>query len=141
MMSVVLATAWNPRGELVRFLRFLDLLEDEYAGMAISLPPGAETRVVDTLRDLAGFVSVAVTPDWSWGRHLALEKALENPCDYIHYTDFDRLLRWVETSTKEWRKTVRSIPQFECLVIGRTKKAYETHPEAIRRTEAISNLV
>jgi hypothetical protein len=140
-MSVALATAWNPRGEIGRFLRFADLLEGEYAGIAISLPPGTEPRVLDTLQDLEGFVSVAVTPDWSWGRHLSIEKALEIPSDHIHYADFDRLLRWVETSPHEWRKTVRSIPQFECLIIGRTEPAYKTHPQAIQQTEAISNLV
>jgi hypothetical protein len=141
MMSVVLATAWNPRGELLRFLRFVERLKSEYKEVAISLPPDVEPRVLDTLQCFEEFVLLVVTPHWSWGRHLALEKALENRCDYIHYTDFDRLLRWVETSTEEWRKTIRSIQKYDCLVIGRTKKAYETHPEAIRRTEAISNLV
>ena len=72
---------------------------------------------------------------------MALQGALDTSADHIHYADFDRLLRWVETCPAEWQQAVESICQSEYLVIGRTPAAYDTHPSALVQTEAISNLV
>jgi hypothetical protein len=86
-------------------------------------------------------VDVALTPRWSWGRYLALQKAFESGADYIHYVDFDHLLRWVETYPEEWRDAVNDIQQSDCLVFGRTPAAYATHPQALVQTEVLSNAV
>jgi hypothetical protein len=86
-------------------------------------------------------LTVVVTPAWSQGRYLALETALKSEADHIHYVDFDRLLRWIETRLDEWRRTVDAVEQSDCLVIGRTEAAWATHPQALRQTEAISNTV
>lgn len=86
-------------------------------------------------------VRASVTVDWSAGRYQALQQACETGATHIHYVDFDRLLRWVETRPQEWRQVVARLQTCECLVIGRTPAAYQTHPQALVRTEAISNLV
>jgi hypothetical protein len=67
--------------------------------------------------------------------------ALETQCNHIHYADFDRLLRWVETRPEEWQRTVSAIQEADCLLVGRTPAAYATHPQALVQTEAISNRV
>jgi 2-polyprenyl-3-methyl-5-hydroxy-6-metoxy-1,4-benzoquinol methylase len=51
------------------------------------------------------------------------------------------LLRWVETKPIEWQKTLVDLQDWDYLIIGRSLKAYETHPQALIQTEAISNLV
>jgi hypothetical protein len=86
-------------------------------------------------------VTAVVTPEWKQGRYLSLKTALETEADYIHYADFDRLLRWVETRPDEWRQTVQVVVLSDCLVIGRTERAWDTHPRALRETEAVSNSV
>jgi hypothetical protein len=53
----------------------------------------------------------------------------------------DRLLRWVETCADEWRQTVATLPQHDCLIIGRTAQAFATHPQALQQTEQIINMV
>jgi hypothetical protein len=139
-MTIALGTAWQPRGELTRFLNLLPLFQQEYSGMAFSLPPKVDPQVVTHLRELPD-VNVMVTPDWSWGRYSAIQMAQEFSTTHIQYADFDRLLRWVETRPEEWRKVLRTIQEHDCLIIGRSPSSYQTHPQALIETEAISNLV
>ena len=139
-MSLALATAWRPRGELERFRRLLPALEQVYASIAISLPPETDESLIQSLEALPG-LQVAVTPDWSWGRYQAVTTALESGTSHIQYADFDRLLRWVETRPEEWRRVAGLIQRHNCLVIGRSEAAYRTHPRALVESEAISNLV
>jgi hypothetical protein len=139
-MSIALATPWNPRGELSRFVRLHSELLQVYAQIVITLPPDAAADVVDRLKSMER-VQPIVTKAWPEGRYLALKSTLDTGADHIHYADFDRLLRWVETRPDEWRRTVQAVTQSHCLVIGRTKHAWATHPQAMQQTEAMSNAV
>jgi len=139
-MTIVLATAWRPRGELARFFKLLPQLENAYSGIIISLPPEVDQEVVNSLQNLSK-VTAVVTPDWSWGRFIALESALKLTSTHLQYADFDRLLRWVETRPDEWMHILDLIQGSDCLIVGRTDRAYRTHPEALVQTEAISNQV
>lgn len=139
-MSVALATAWNPRGELPRFERLYPQLASVYRSLVVTLPPDVDEGIVAALESMAR-VQPVVTSDWSSGRYLALKMSLETGVDYIHYADFDRLLRWVETYPAEWRQTTQVVVLSDCLVIGRTAQAWATHPQALQQTEAVSNQV
>lgn len=144
-MTVVLTTTWNPRGELARFERLFPLLADSYDALVIVFPPVADPAQVDTVisADLLDRpeIRVKISPDWSWGRHLALEQALQFPCTHVHYADMDRVLRWVETRPEELLDILRHIMEFDCLIMGRSRHAFGTHPQAMIKTEAISNRV
>lgn len=139
-MTVALATAWRPRGELSRLVQLLPVLRKAYTRMVVSLPPDAEDGLLSELSCLSD-VEVCITPQWSWGRYLALQRAFETGADHIHYVDFDRLLRWVETYFEEWRAGVGALQHCDCLVFGRSPAAYATHPQALVQTEALSNAV
>jgi len=139
-MTVALASAWRPRGELPRFERLLPQLQAVYTSLALTLPPDVEPALVAALDRMPG-VQAAVTSGWPTGRYLALQQAQASDADAIHYVDFDRLLRWVEIRPQEWRETVASVCQADYLVIGRTPAAYATHPRALVETEAVSNRV
>jgi len=144
-MSVVLAVTWNPRGEMPRFERLLPQLKQVYTGMAISFPPVADPVV--TRAFIAGGyaeppgVKAWVNQEWSAGRYMALRIGVQFQADYVHYADMDRLLRWVETRPQEWRDAVQAIQSTDCLVMGRSEAAYNTHPDSLILTEAISNRV
>jgi len=146
-MSVILAATWNPRGEEDRFRNLISLLCELYSGMVIVLTPQADPHIDAELEqwlaqtNQAKKVLITRSPEWSSGRFLALKLSLDLPGDYVHYVDFDRLLRWVETRPDELRQTVKSIRDYDCLIIGRDAPAYATHPQALVQTEAISNLV
>jgi hypothetical protein len=139
-MSLALATAWHPRGEGKRFQKLLPNLLEVYDWIGVSLPPDVDEQIVEQLTSLTA-VGFRITGHWSEGRHTALQSAAGAPVDAIHYVDFDRLLRWVETRPSEWAASARAVPGKDCLIHGRTPPAYATHPKALVQTEAISNRV
>ena len=153
-MGVYLAATWDPRGELRRLSRLQSSLSELYCGMVAVIPPGAAMEVLEGLEALgfqmetpdgapaAGARWRAVSaPEWSWGRFLALRKALSGGAAGIQYADLDRLLRWAETRPQELAGAVENIEGRDCLIFGRTAAAYRTHPRSLARTEAISNRV
>jgi hypothetical protein len=77
--------------------------------------------------------------DWVVGRKHSQEMALEFDCDFVHYVDCDRLLRWFELRPDELRRTIDRLQTVDCLVIGRTEVAFATHPRCLRDTERITN--
>jgi len=153
-MGVYLAATWDPRGELVRLERLQPILNELYCGMVVIIPPGAGPEVREGLQAL-GFqaerpegapderarLRYVAAPDWSWGRYLALQKALSGGAGSLQYADLDRLLRWAETRPQELRAAVENIRGRDCLIFGRSAAAYQTHPQCLVRTEAISNRV
>jgi hypothetical protein len=53
----------------------------------------------------------------------------------------DRLLRWHEICPEELHTVAQRAVEEDCLVVGRSEAAYNTHPQALIQTEQISNLV
>ena len=139
-MSISLAAAWRPRGELARFKRLYPELRRAYSRIVISLPPQVEGNLLEQLSEFSQ-VEIVVTEEWLSGRYAALERALTYSTEYIQYADFDRLIRWVETRPDEWLRTLEVIQTVDCLIIGRSDQAYRTHPQALIQTEKISNSV
>lgn len=139
-MTLVLATAWKPRGELARFRKLLPVLNEDCLAIAVSLPPGTDPGLVQNLKS-GRQILTTVTADWAHGRYEAMRLALETSASHILYVDFDRLLRWAEKQPDEWRQIARLVEGEDCVVIGRTPQAYATHPRSLVETEAISNEV
>lgn len=137
-MRSVLATTFHPRGETGRLERAWSQICALYDDVIISLPPSIEPEDALVIRGLGG-VKVHVNGDWSHGRYMALKLSLETAAECIHYVDMDRLLRWIETRPDELVQIIDQIKRCECLVIGRTAAAWDTHPQSMRQTEAISS--
>jgi hypothetical protein len=139
-MSIALSSTGYPQRELPRFLMLLPHLSRVYETVILSVPPdfySDEMRMLESLPN----VLIVVNQDWSQGRYSAIQKALDTSATHIHYADLDRLLHWVETNPVEWQYTVSCIEKTDCLIIGRTSRASETHPKALQQTEKIINLV
>jgi len=75
-MNITLTTTWNPRGELPRLERFSSLRHEVYQHGIIVLPPESGREFSAVLEGL-GWQPV-IPPDWSWGRYLALQKAVHH---------------------------------------------------------------
>ncbi len=137
-MSIALAAAWSPRGELSRAERMADALRELYTGAWIAVPPNTDS---DTLSRLAALPGVHVFTDcWPSGRLESVRRALHGRADAVHYADFDRLLHWLECYPDELRCTLDRIAQVDCLVLGRTARAWSTHPRCMIETEALFNM-
>ncbi|MBI1278506.1 MAG: hypothetical protein GC179_10300 [Anaerolineaceae bacterium] len=137
-MKIVLATTFNPRGETGRLQKLWAQLRSLYSEVVISLPPSIALEDAMAIRALEGAL-IHVNTDWTHGRYMALKLTQKTDASSVHYVDMDRLLRWLETQPDELKRTLERVQTCECLVIGRTEGAWETHPKSMRQTEAISN--
>ena len=141
-MALTLASTWHPRGENQRLVRLWPILQEVYGKGIFCLHPDSDPTEIDHLgRQLGSWACFIPTQNWPTGRYEALNQAVKAASEPIQYADLDRLLRWVETRPDEWRQTAEAIYQCDCLVIGRTPAAYATHPQALLRTERLSNRV
>jgi len=135
--SIVVAAAWAPRGELARLQRYYPRLQQIYTHMSVSVPKDADADVISALQALPN-TSIVYYEGWS-GRHLVVEDALNAGTTHIQYIDMDRLIRWVETRPDELQQVAERVQSVDCLTVGRTPAAYQTHPRPLVETEALPN--
>ena len=74
-------------------------------------------------------------------RRDALQAGLASGCEHFHLCDLDRALHWVNLYPDELRRALADIAHFDFLVMGRTPRAWATHPPVQNMTEALTNLV
>jgi hypothetical protein len=139
-MSVALAATWRPRGEAPRLQRQRRRLEAAYEHLVIALPPGSDPAQAESIRAWPT-VDLIASPKVGWGRYLALQAALQTTASHVHCADLDMLVRWIESRPDEWSAMIEMIQAGDCVVAGRTDRAFVTRPQAIQRTERIINAV
>jgi len=74
----------------------------------------------------------------------AYQAALRRPLndeDNILYCDFDRALHWIKNYPDELKALAQSPLDNDYILIGRTSRAFLTHPETQVTTERIGNIV
>lgn len=74
-------------------------------------------------------------------RREAVTFGLSGKCEHFHYIDLDRLLTWCERYPEELRGIVSKIPGRPYTILGRTERAFLTHPEDWVETERITNKI
>ncbi|WP_160673199.1 hypothetical protein [Clostridium sp. C8-1-8] len=74
-------------------------------------------------------------------RRRVVEFGLEGDDEFYHYCDFDRLLTWISGYKDELKAVVSEIPKTGYLILGRTDRAFFTHPLEWIETEKISNKI
>jgi hypothetical protein len=74
-------------------------------------------------------------------RRRALRLGLTTGCDHFHLCDFDRLLHWAAHYPDELQQVVGEITNYDLLILGRTERAFATHPPYQVETERLANLV
>ncbi|MBN2334248.1 hypothetical protein JXL21_01730 [Candidatus Bathyarchaeota archaeon] len=121
------------------------LLAECYGSRLTVVTEGTKPEVVEALRE-AGWV--VVEPKSRVGvqyisesRRRVLRASLETGQDYTHLVDMDRALHWALSYPEELRRVAEAIPGHGFLVLGRTRRAMETHPSNQTETEALANKV
>jgi len=59
--------------------------------------------------------------------------------DSLFYCDFDRALHWIKSHPQELEALATTNQENDFVLIGRTRRAFETHPETQTITEGIGN--
>jgi hypothetical protein len=70
---------------------------------------------------------------------LALDQIVSPENEKIFYCDFDRLIHWINTYPDELAKTLKNNSDVEYLHIGRTQRAFSSHPVTQKETEIMVN--
>lgn len=127
--------------------RVLPVLNQVFAGVAIQT---TSTTGQDTLERLAqaGAVIRRNTPQEDSGppriglsRRQVVSLALESGAGWVLYCDFDRALHWAEFYPGELAAVTAAIQEYDFCVLGRTRRAFDSHPRFQVDTETIINHV
>jgi hypothetical protein len=111
-----------------------------YAGMVIFATEETPGRALDPL--VAAGARVTIHPsdyrEIGWRRLGAVREAA-TLAPAVHLCDFDRLLHWWRCWREELVATIARIPSADLLLLGRTERAWATHPAHQAETEQMAN--
>jgi len=147
MNEVALALIqYDPSGSLFdQTVRVLPQLQQAFADIAIFANAATASHSITYLREHGVRVTAETTQvglnHLGWFRRAAVQLALQGPCPFIIYCDFDRILHWMEFHPQELIDVAQQITTHDFTILGRTARAFATHPRLQRDTEAIINHV
>jgi hypothetical protein len=145
---VLAATHHDPEGRLYdQTARVLPQLVRLFSAIAIKATHASQLRSLDLLASAGALVQQEESVQSSSlvllgrARREALETALRLDMPTILFCDFDRVLHWAEAYPNELAQVANAITTRDFTVLGRTKRAFTSHPRIQRDTEAIVNTV
>ncbi len=147
MSDVALALIhYDPGGALFdQTERVLPRLQQVFPDIALFANAATAPRSIAFLRDHGVRVTAEVAPvglnHLGWFRRAAVHLALQGPCPFMLYCDFDRILHWMEYYPQELIAVSAELRAYDFTILGRTARAFATHPRIQRDTEAIINHV
>ncbi len=121
------------------------LLETIYSHRVVVVTKMTSPSVIEALES-SGWIVVPqkslIGVDYiSESRRRALKAGMSEGADYAHLVDSDRVLHWAANYPDELRGIVKRLPENDFTIIGRTPRAFMTHPRNQVETEAIANRV
>ncbi|MHB8990794.1 MAG: hypothetical protein ACYC66_04015 [Chloroflexota bacterium] len=139
-MVTLVSTLHDPDGRMVDATsRLYGRIANLYEGVAVVPTSSTSPRLLDALP--GAIVRPLAESDGSIGvgRRHALRLGIESGARHLHYCDFDRVLHWVERYPEELDSALGAIQRHDYLILGRTDRAFATHPRVQRDTETITN--
>ncbi|HEX5505229.1 MAG TPA: hypothetical protein VFW96_21610 [Thermomicrobiales bacterium] len=138
------ATLHDPGGALLPLLRpALPDLARRYAGLAILATDDTAPALLDLLRAAGAAVESRPADYAAVGRRRldAVRRAagLAPEVAAVHLCDFDRLLHWWHAYPDELADVVAHAARVDLLILGRTARAWATHPAVQVETEHLAN--
>ena len=122
-----------------------ETLDDCYGSRLTVVTVGTKPEVVEALRNTGWTI---VEPSSRVGvehitdsRRRVLKASMDLGSDYTHLADMDRALHWALSHPEELKKVAAAIPLHDFLILGRTRRAMDTHPRNQAETEALANKV
>jgi hypothetical protein len=141
------ATAHQPDERLAGLIETqLPALVARYAAVTAFCSQETHPIILSLLREQG--VSVHVDSEASAGiqrigevRRRTVRAGLEAGTSHLQMCDFDRAIHWVAHYPEELRAVISDIPNHDLLVLGRTERAWATHPPYQAETEPLFNHV
>jgi hypothetical protein len=147
-MNVALAITYHdPKGCLCgQIQRVLPALNDIFSGLAVRASYSANQQALARFTNAGAYVEQEAqerlsAPKLGTVRREAIALALHFDAPWVMYCDGDRALHWAERYPKELAQVVERLSEYDFTVLGRTTRAWDSHPRVQRDTEAIVNYV
>ena len=153
-MSTALTMVYHdPAGRMLdQLARTLPAITSIFADVIVQASASANQQGVRWLRDAGAQVFPARLSSAPNGPHRAdgigigrlRREVVRLACQHTAashalYCDADRVLHWAEFYPAEFRAASEAVQQFDFTVLGRTPRAFESHPRTQRDTEVIIN--
>jgi len=148
-MDITLAVTYHdPRGRLYgQIERVLPVLTGTFDGLAIRASHTASERCLALLASADALVErersdqATEPPKLGRARREAISLALQFDAPSMMYCDGDRVLHWADRYPEELAQIAHRLSERDFTVLGRTDRAFSTHPRVQRDPEAIINHV
>jgi hypothetical protein len=143
----LVVTVHQPDERLVRMVEaHLPALVARYASVTAFCSCSTHPTILDLLRDRGATVHVdrqsfAGIEHIGEVRRSTLRMGLQAGTSHLQVCDFDRALHWVAHHPRELEAIITTIPNYDLLVLGRTARAWATHPPYQAETEPLFNKV
>jgi hypothetical protein len=140
-------TVHQPDDRLARLTEIqLPALVARYAALAAFCSRETHPAILDVLRHQG--VSVTLDDGEPCGidgighvRRATVRSGLQAGTSHLQMCDFDRAIHWVANYPHELEAVIADIPNYDLLVLGRTERAWATHPPYQAETEPLFNKV
>jgi hypothetical protein len=148
-MDVTLAVTYHdPQGDLYQqIVRTLPTLTNIFGGLTVRASHTANERSLALFVSAGAAVEVqsleqaAEGPKLGMARRAAVALALQLNDPFVFYCDCDRILHWADWYPEELARVAACVTDYDFTMLGRTNRAFDSHPHIQRDTEAIVNHV
>lgn len=124
----------------------LPALAARYASMTAFCSGSTHPALLDLLQNQGVRVQVDRQPtagihEIGGVRRKTLRAGLQAGTSHLQLCDFDRVLHWAAHYPDELNQVIADIPNYDMIVLGRTARAWATHPPYQADTEPLFNKV
>ena len=145
MRPILATTVADRKGRLIAKAHALaPAVSELFGGVSAFATTETHPELIRVLHSISAGVERADSDSDLIGRHRrralggALSLGMES---HILYIDLDHLLRWIENDRQELLATLQLIPNWGCLVIGRSPASQRALPRRLAETESIVNRI
>lgn len=137
------STLHYPNGRNVAHISDRAAQLERYLSVTVAATDSTENETLSVLADLGVFIELVPTGSIGVARRTAIGMAMSHSPDAIFLCDFDRWLHWGDRYPGELAglptriSAISPAPWYVCL--GRTERAFATHPRTQRDCEAATN--
>lgn len=140
--TTLLLPIHDPRGvDVERFRMVANFLDGIYEERFATVSDQTAGRWIEELEKHQYRIRIIPKKGAAYARRELVKFGLTGSLEYFHYGDYDRILTWALRYPDELMRTVKEIRQYDYTIIGRTERAFLSHPVAWVETERITNRV
>lgn len=141
--TVLLATVHDPNGRMLVALDERGQMLERYGDILVTVTDATDNRIRRRLEEVGATIVPGGNEPVGSAMRALLRAAVATECSSYLYCDFDRWLHWCGTFPRELdevsARIARKFPDAWYVCVGRTERAFASHPEVQRVAEWATN--